>query len=404
MKVGVLLNYTASKEIGGGHSYYTRMTHKLINYKFDPELEIVIICFDKHQVFSNINQLKIHEIPKPLILYLSQLFLFILGATRLTKNYIYKKLYNYKDKAEAKIHEKKFKENGINILYYLTPSFNKYNYPYIATCWDLGFKSSYSFPEFSMNGSFEMRKNFAEKVYQKAFAIICESNAGKNDLIFYERINPQRIFVLPMIEGPVVDLLVEKSTQIEILKKHNLNESEYFYYPAQFWSHKNHINLLKAFKLIVNKNNKLKLVLTGSDKGNLDYVKEFILTHNIEHQVIICGFVELEEVYTFYKNSIALVYPSLLGPTNMPLIEAQRLGVKVVCSNLPGHIEQLGNKAAYFDPTDYIDIYNKLDSELCSTKKDVEVLFETPTCIILNDHLLKIKRFRSIFLNNFNQF
>jgi glycosyltransferase involved in cell wall biosynthesis len=96
----------------------------------------------------------------------------------------------------------------------------------------------------------------------------------------------------------------------------------------------------------------LKLVFTGSDKGNKEYIKSVISQNKLESNVIILGFVSNEEIHTLYKNAIALVMPTFLGPTNMPVLEAASLGTAVICSNLSGHRESCGEGAIYVNPTD----------------------------------------------------
>lgn len=44
--------------------------------------------------------------------------------------------------------------------------------------------------------------------------------------------------------------------------------------------------------------------------------------------------------------------PTFLGPTNMPLIEAQHLGTPVICTDFEGHREICQDAALYIDPLD----------------------------------------------------
>jgi glycosyltransferase involved in cell wall biosynthesis len=53
--------------------------------------------------------------------------------------------------------------------------------------------------------------------------------------------------------------------------------------------------------------------------------------------------------------------PTLLGPTNMPLLEARELNCPIVCSNHKGHIEMLKDGAFYFDALDKDDIAIQLE-------------------------------------------
>ena len=81
----------------------------------------------------------------------------------------------------------------------------------------------------------------------------------------------------------------------------------------------------------------------------------------LENEIIQLGLVSLKELKWLYQNSISLVMPTLLGPTNMPLMEAYFLGCNVICSDFAGHREQLGDYAFYFDPLNAEDMANQMD-------------------------------------------
>jgi glycosyltransferase involved in cell wall biosynthesis len=50
--------------------------------------------------------------------------------------------------------------------------------------------------------------------------------------------------------------------------------NEYLFYPAQFWPHKNHVNLLLALELLQTRYDRpLSVVFVGADHGNLAHVK-----------------------------------------------------------------------------------------------------------------------------------
>lgn len=402
MKVGVVLKYLSPQEIGGGHSYYSQLISKISSYIFEKDIELIFIIFQEPIYITGQTCLNIKNIRKPVKYYILKNILLFFNIINFTKLNIYNRLLTFNNNILYRTHENIFKKSNIDILYYLTPEANNYNYPYIATIWDLGHKSTYSFPELSMNSGFESRDNFVKQNYHKAFAIFAESETGKNQLVFYERINPKRVYVLPMFEGPVVDIILEEEMQMRILQKYGITKNLYFYYPAQLWSHKNHINLLNAFKLFIQCHENFKLVLSGSNKGNLSAILSFIKKNNLTEKVVLTGFVPLEEVYTFYKNTASLVFPTFLGPTNMPLMEAKKLGVKVICSNLPGHIEQLKDYALYFEPNNYEDIFHKMLNILVYKLPEITI-DKDETCRKLNDNLLEISKYRNSFMYNYDQ-
>jgi glycosyltransferase involved in cell wall biosynthesis len=222
----------------------------------------------------------------------------------------------------------------------------------------------FAFPEVSMNGCFEEREEFYTRTISKAFAVFCESNAGKEELVQYSRINSDRVFVVPIFPGEVAGLKLG-STEVEAeIDKLGLKGKRFFFYPAQFWSHKNHYNLLAAFRILLQNDPGLQLVLSGSDKGNLSYIRQVVKEWGLETQVQLPGFLSIASVHSLYRRAVAMVMPSFLGPTNMPLLEAQAIGCPVICSNLKGHREMLGDNAFYIEPGDPLSIADAMEKVL----------------------------------------
>ena len=136
---------------------------------------------------------------------------------------------------------------------------------------------------------------------------------------------------------------------------------DFLLYPAQFWPHKNHVNLLKALDLLRKRDGiTLDLVFTGSDKGNQHYVRDKVREWGLSEQVFDLGFVSREELNALYGSALALIFPSFFGPDNIPPLEAFALGCPVLASRVAGAEEQLGNAALLFDPTDPTDIAEKV--------------------------------------------
>lgn len=143
---------------------------------------------------------------------------------------------------------------------------------------------------------------------------------------------------------------------------------EYFFYPAQFWAHKNHITVLKALELLkVKYKEEPTMFFTGSDKGNRRYIEEETERIGIDKQIVFTGFLTNQEIKYMYTHATAMVYPSLMGPNNLPPIEAVYLNCPLIVSNLDGHIEQLGDGVIYFDGTDEAQLaeclHNMLNQE-----------------------------------------
>ncbi len=381
---------------GGGFSLYDKIIQLIDDYKFHDDIEV---CFIGHKLKSDYN------FKKEYICIYSLPFNIPLISNSVSK-------VTHKLKFIGQLEGRILKENNVDLIYYPVQGLKKVNnFPFVSANWDIGHKSSFAFPEVAMNSKFEYREKWFSKEIYKALMIFVESVSGKNELIYYTKINPERIGVVPLFPGGIIDLKVSELDQVKFLIHFKLLSKKFFFYPAQFWAHKNHYNLLLAFKKILVDFPEMKLVLTGSDKGNKNYIRESADKLGIGLNVIFTGFVSNECLYSFYKNTSALVFPGLMGPTNMPLLEARMLDCPVLCSEINGHREMLEDGALYFNPLDPDSIYARMETILNETnreelliksKKVLQQTFFTSknAMISLEENIKKLKEIRSCWGKN----
>ncbi len=345
MKVGVYVIQDLNPSAGGNFSYYEKLVAAIDNYNFRKELEICFVGrISNKKVKLNKEYVRVSSIG----FYSFFRFLNKIGLVKLLSRIFSTNadLSNTKDLSLLR-------KSNVDVLLFPKQFFCEIaNFPFMTMNWDAGHKSTFMFPEFA--DGFEFRENWYRVEMQKALTVIVESQSSLNEFTSFFAIPESKIEIVPLFPGGVVDLVVTDEVQQEALRKFGLKKQSYFFYPAQFWAHKNHYNLILAFKQL--KGHKgysdIKLVFTGSDKGNKNYIISVIKSLGLEAEILIFGFVENEEVYTLYKNSIALVMPTFLGPTNMPVLEAQDLQTAVICSDLSGHRETCLDGALYANPTD----------------------------------------------------
>lgn len=248
-------------------------------------------------------------------------------------------------------------KNQVSLVYYLSQDdLILPDYPSILTLWDLGYYVTYPFPELINGNNFQGRKKLIERDLKKALLVFSESESGKRDLVKYAKVWEGKIRVIPMFPGEVVNTIVPEDKQQEILKNFGLSRFSYFFYPAQFWAHKNHLTVLSALSELIKEYPDIKIIFTGSDKGNKGHIIEECNKLQLCENVVFGGFVSINELYTLYTNAMATIMASYFGQTNMPPIEAMHLGCPVICSDIDGHREILGEAGLYFDPSNPVSL------------------------------------------------
>ncbi len=152
------------------------------------------------------------------------------------------------------------------------------------------------------------------------------------------------------------------SREVDVKSKYSLPD-RYIFYPAQFWEHKNHINLFEALKILKTDGVDVDLVLVGSkNTKNNNYEKSMnaIERLGLSDRVHILGYVPNDDTYSLYTNAVATTFVSLTGPTNIPPVEALLTGCPLICSNVYAMPEQVGDAALLIEPKNPVDIAEKI--------------------------------------------
>jgi glycosyltransferase involved in cell wall biosynthesis len=211
--------------------------------------------------------------------------------------------------------------------------------PYLTVVWDLQHRLQPFFPEVSADGVWENRERRFSTVLRRAALVITGTEVGRREIEQFYGVAPANIRIMP-----------HPTPSFGAVAPREAPSADYLFYPAQFWAHKNHLNLLEALRLLRDRGEPLKLVLTGADKGNLAFVREAIARLGLEGGVELAGFVSRDELVAFYRGAVALTYVTFFGPENLPPLEAFALGCPVIASDVPGAREQLGDAALFVDP------------------------------------------------------
>lgn len=231
----------------------------------------------------------------------------------------------------------------IDIFWFTYPADVDLSTPFIYTIWDIGHRVMPAFPEttkplYRWSG----HETQCARMLAKASFILTGNENGKKEILDNYGIMEGKIRIVPF---PISFFCYgdEEKPKFELPEK-------YFFYPAQFWPHKNHICILKAVaKLRSEKKLDAHIILTGSDKGNKAYIQSMAKKLGVEDLIHFAGFVSYEEMKYLYTHATGMIFASLMGPNNIPPIEAVYLECPLLITDIPGHKEQMGEAAMYFD-------------------------------------------------------
>lgn len=249
--------------------------------------------------------------------------------------------------------EKRLVQRQCDLVYFVEPTHRisciRY-LNYIATFWDDSHRDTPEFPEVRANGEFLRREFLYRNFLTSAFLVLTDSEILSERMHSRYGLDLERTLAMPFAPNP---LLFTRSAvgKSEVGSCYGI-EPGYFFYPAQFWAHKNHVRILEALRLLKDRGEEHRCVFCGGDAGNLQFVKRMTILLGVAEQVTFLGFVPSDHLRGLYENCSALVMPSYFGPTNIPPLEAWLLGKPLIYSATLGEVD--AEAAILVDPDDEI--------------------------------------------------
>ncbi len=250
--------------------------------------------------------------------------------------------------------------DGVDLVYFTAPcqyaaALNRL--AYITTVWDLCHRDLPEFPEVSANGEFERRELLYRSTLPKANLILTDSAELAKRVERRYGIDAGRILAMPFVPAPFLTDRDAASSGT------NTIEGEYFFYPAQFWPHKNHVRILEAVRQLKDQNVLVRVAFSGKDYGNLSWIRDRADKLGVMEQIQFLGFVSPDEMNSLYDNCIAVLMPTYFGPTNIPPLEAWFKGKPLIYSR---HLHEQAEDAAWLvDPDSAESLAEGMKAMLC---------------------------------------
>ena len=251
--------------------------------------------------------------------------------------------------------------NNIKLVYFVCPSHlilfcNKIKF--ISTIWELEYKKLYKLPEYNKK-TFNLRNDILANSAKRAVKIFVGTQKLKDQIIKSFPFSKDRVTIINYPPYLTTLNTEKKITKFKYIKN-------YLFYPAQYWSHKNHEFIIESFSKIKNKSHKkIKFVFTGHDKGFLGKLKQKVKIKNLEKNFIFFKYLNNLEIVNLYKRCKAVIMPTKVGTHSFPLYEAFFFkkpiiyNHKILDSSLKKRVIKIN-----------INNYNNLSNILNTLKKD----------------------------------
>ena len=175
-------------------------------------------------------------------------------------------------------------------------------------------------------------KYMIRKAVSLANSLITVSEFSKERLLSYFPEAKEKIFVIPSGADHLHDSSQEKVDGLP---------QSFFLVVSNLKPHKNLPILLDAMKQLP----QMHLVIVGT-------LRTISLGSDLKNRVHFLGQVSDAELTWLYKNTQALIFPSLYEGWGLPPLEAMHLGCPVLASCAASIPEACGQGASYFDPKD----------------------------------------------------
>ncbi|MBN2306792.1 glycosyltransferase family 4 protein [Candidatus Peregrinibacteria bacterium] len=244
---------------------------------------------------------------------------------------------------------KEIKKWSIDLAHFLYPSnpLIKLGIPTIVTVHDM---IPWRLPQYNKHLRSKLYHMYAKWALKRADHIITVSDFSKSEIQQIIKTEDKNLSVTHL--APPITHYDEMPPGLHLRRK-------FLLYVGGYDSRKNVPMLMIAYQKFIANYNPIDLILVGAKGKGLE---EFItdeFTQKVAGQfpvkpkgrVIFTEALQDSELCALYKQTTALVHPSIYEGFNLPLVEAMKHGRPLVISDIPVNREVAGDAGFYVDPS-----------------------------------------------------
>ena len=191
---------------------------------------------------------------------------------------------------------------------------------------------------------------------RNAERIIAASQATKKDLLEFYTLPTEKIVV---IYDGYQDLSGYEVTKIAVDEK----LKPYFFFAGKVKYRKNVHGIAQAFVDFKKRTGASVQLVVAGDYGGEYYedIMRSLRKGGVDTDVHFIGYTVGAKLYAYFKNALAVVFPSINEGFGMPIIEAMSIGTPVITSKISSMAEAAGDAAILVDPFDVSDISRAME-------------------------------------------
>jgi glycosyltransferase involved in cell wall biosynthesis len=168
---------------------------------------------------------------------------------------------------------------------------------------------------------------------KNADAVITPSEFTKSEILsIFPWAKEEKVF---SCESGLREIFLQNEVKSDILEKNKINSQNYFFFLGSISKRKNLEFLLNSFIKAKEKKSIAKetqLVLAGQDWWGASKIQDLI---SLKQEIITTGYLTDEDIVCLYRNSKAVIFPSIYEGFGTPIIEAMSQRIPLIISNIP---------------------------------------------------------------------